>query len=271
MRERFIRAGPRGLRLCLCEWGPEAPSAPLAVILHGFADQGAAWSDVAERLVAVGWRVVAPDQRGFGCSDHVGPGGYYHFPDYVRDLDAVLVDLGASPGGFTLVGHSMGSLVTLSAAARYPEKARALALIGTTAPMGVHPAMMTSAANNDHDVIDMITYWGYSKSAQLGGNENPGMWMAGSTLRLLEKAKKDVIHLDLKACEDYSAGQEHGRSVRCPTLFILGDRDIMTPMRSAQTLVDTIADAKVCRMTKTGHSLMMEKPDALLDALITIV
>jgi len=42
-------------------------------------------------------------------------------------------------------------------------------------------------------------------------------------------------------------------------------------MRSAKTLVDTISNAKVCRMTKTGHSLMMEKPDALLDALITIV
>ena len=59
MRERFIRAGPRGLRLCLCEWGPEAPRAPLAVILHGFADQGAAWSDVAERLVAGGWPASA--------------------------------------------------------------------------------------------------------------------------------------------------------------------------------------------------------------------
>lgn len=239
---------------------------PAVVFVHGTGMDHTVWVLPSRYFARHGYNVLSIDLPGHGKS-----GG-----DPVSTIDemADAVAEAMEAAGITeaaLVGHSMGSLVTLSAAARYPDKARALALIGTTAPMGVHPAMMTSAANNDHDVIDMITYWGYSKSAQLGGNENPGMWMAGSTLRLLEKAKKDVIHLDLKACEDYSAGQDHGRSVRCPTLFILGDRDIMTPMRSAQTLVDTIADAKVCRMTKTGHSLMMEKPDALLDALITIV
>ncbi len=242
------------------------PNQPAVVFVHGTGMDHTVWVLPSRYFARHGYNVLSIDLPGHGKSG----GDPVSTIDEMADAVAEAMEA-AGIADAALVGHSMGSLVTLSAAARYPEKARALALIGTTAPMGVHPAMMTSAANNDHDVIDMITYWGYSKSAQLGGNENPGMWMAGSTLRLLEKAKKDVIHLDLKACEDYSAGQDHGRSVRCPTLFILGDRDIMTPMRSAQTLVDTIADAKVCRMTKTGHSLMMEKPDALLDALITIV
>jgi len=239
---------------------------PAVVFVHGTGMDHTVWVLPSRYFARHGYNVLSLDLPGHGKSG----GNPVSTIDEMADAVAEVMEA-AGIANAALVGHSMGSLVTLSAAARYPDKARALALIGTTAPMGVHPAMMTSAANNDHDVIDMITYWGYSKSAQLGGNENPGMWMAGSTLRLLEKAKKDVIHLDLKACEDYSTGQDHGRSVRCPTLFILGDRDIMTPMRSAQTLVDTIADAKVCRMTKTGHSLMMEKPDALLDALITIV
>ena len=242
------------------------PNQPAVVFVHGTGMDHTVWVLPSRYFARHGYNVLSLDLPGHGKSG----GNPVSTIDEMADAVAEVMEA-AGIANAALVGHSMGSLVTLSAAARYPDKARALALIGTTAPMGVHPAMMTSAANNDHDVIDMITYWGYSKSAQLGGNENPGMWMAGSTLRLLEKAKKDVIHLDLKACEDYSAGQDHGRSVRCPTLFILGDRDIMTPMRSAQTLVDTIADAKVCRMTKTGHSLMMEKPDALLDALITIV
>ncbi len=242
------------------------PNQPAVVFVHGTGMDHTVWVLPSRYFARHGYNVLSIDLPGHGKSG----GDPVSTIDEMADAVAEAMEA-AGIADAALVGHSMGSLVTLSAAARYPEKARALALIGTTAPMGVHPAMMTSAANNDHDVIDMITYWGYSKSAQLGGNENPGMWMAGSTLRLLEKAKKDVIHLDLKACEDYSAGQDHGRSIRCPTLFILGDRDIMTPMRSAQTLVDTIADAKVCRMTKTGHSLMMEKPDALLDALITIV
>ena len=242
------------------------PNQPAVVFVHGTGMDHTVWVLPSRYFARHGYNVLSLDLPGHGKSG----GNPVSTIDEMADAVAEVMEA-AGIADAALVGHSMGSLVTLSAAARYPDRARALVLIGTTVPMGVHPAMMTSAANNDHDVIDMITYWGYSKSAQLGGNENPGMWMAGSTLRLLEKAKKDVIHLDLKACEDYSTGQEHGRSVRCPTLFILGDRDIMTPMRSAKTLVDTIADAKLCRMQNTGHSLMMEKPDALLDALITIV
>jgi len=242
------------------------PNQPAVVFVHGTGMDHTVWVLPSRYFARHGYNVLSLDLPGHGKSG----GNPVSTIDEMADAVAEVMEA-AGIANAALVGHSMGSLVTLSAAARYPDRARALVLIGTTVPMGVHPAMMTSAANNDHDVIDMITYWGYSKSAQLGGNENPGMWMAGSTLRLLEKAKKDVIHLDLKACEDYSTGQEHGRSVRCPTLFILGDRDIMTPMRSAQTLADTISNAKVCRMQKTGHSLMMEKPDALLDALITIV
>lgn len=170
-----------------------------------------------------------------------------------------------------LVGHSMGSLVTLNAAARYSDRVKSLALIGITAPMGVHPKMLQSAANNDHLVIDMLTYWGYSKSAQLGGNENPGIWMAGTTQRLLERACDDIIHTDLTACASYETGIEDAKKIKCPTLFILGGRDNMTPVRSAQELVHSISGARTEIITGSGHSLMMEKPDAVLDALITVV
>jgi pimeloyl-ACP methyl ester carboxylesterase len=170
-----------------------------------------------------------------------------------------------------LVGHSMGSLVALNAAARYPDYARSLVLIGSTAPMGVHPDMLRDAADNGHGVIDMLTYWGYSKAAQLGGSETPGLWMAGNTLRLLERAADDLIHIDLAACKDYDAGLSHAEAVVCPTLFILGERDIMTPVRSAEKLISAVAKAQVCVLEGSGHSLMMERPDALLDALISIV
>ncbi|MGA1455833.1 MAG: alpha/beta fold hydrolase [Arenicellales bacterium] len=239
---------------------------PAVVFVHGTGMDHTVWVLPSRYFARHGYNVLSLDLPGHGKS----AGSPCSTIDEMADAVVETMEA-AGISSAALVGHSMGSLVTLSAAARHPDRARALALIGTTAPMGVHPAMMASAANNDHDVIDMITYWGYSKSAQLGGNENPGMWMAGTTLRLLEKARDDVIHYDLKACEGYATGQDHARAIQCPTLFILGDRDIMTPMRSAQKMIDAIPDAKVCRMQKTGHSLMMERPDALLDALITIV
>ena len=165
----------------------------------------------------------------------------------------------------------MGSLVALSAGARYSDHVEALALIGATAPMGVHPEMIQSASDNNHLVIDMLTYWSYSKAAQLGGNENPGIWMAGTTQRLLERACENIIHADLQACALYETGIEHASKIECPTLFILGERDIMTPIRSAKKMIESVAGAKVEVIAGSGHSLMMEKPDAILDALITVI
>ena len=239
---------------------------PAVVFIHGTGMDHTVWVLPSRYFARHGFNVLSIDLPGHGKSSGASS-------ETIDEMaDAVIESMHAAGiSNAAIVGHSMGSLVALSAAARYPDRARSLALIGTTAPMGVHPDMMASAQKNDHDVIDMITYWGYSKSAQLGGNENPGMWMAGSTLRLLEKAKENVIHCDLKACENYATGLEHAKLVRCPTLFILGDRDIMTPMRAAQKMVDAMSDARVCPLTKTGHSLMMERPDALLDALVTNV
>lgn len=130
----------RGLTLCLCHWGPE--TGPAVVILHGFLDQGAAWAEVAEPLAQRGYRVVAPDQRGHGRSGHVGVGGYYHFPDYVTDLDAVVRWLGAEGRGpeaaateaIVLVGHSMGGTVASLYAGLMPERVAALVVIEGLGP-----------------------------------------------------------------------------------------------------------------------------------------
>ncbi len=86
-------------------WGDAA--APPIVIVHGWADSGASFAAVASDL-ARDHRVIAPDLRGFG--DSAWPAHGYWFPDYLRDLDAVI----ESPlvnGPVTLIGHSMGGNV----------------------------------------------------------------------------------------------------------------------------------------------------------------
>src|SRR4051794_24555734 len=85
-----------------------APSGLTILLVHGFLDSGATWDLVAPRLARAGHDVVAPDLRGFGLSDYVGAGGYYHFPDYIADL-AELVDA-IAPRRLSVVGHSMGGV-----------------------------------------------------------------------------------------------------------------------------------------------------------------
>ncbi len=129
-----------GLEISLSEWAPTgtpAAGSPAAtvVILHGFLDQGAAWAEVAAPLAAAGHRVLAPDHRGHGRSEHVGRGGYYHFPDYLRDLDAWTGALLEAPS--VLVGHSMGGTIAGMFASTRPERVRALVLVEGLGPGSV--------------------------------------------------------------------------------------------------------------------------------------
>ena len=236
------------------------------VFIHGTGMDHTVWVLPSRYFARHGYNVMALDLPAHGRSKGQPA------PTIDGMADAVIEAMtSAGVESAALVGHSQGSLVALSTAARHPDRARSLALIGSTAPMGVHPDMLQYASDNDHGVIDMITYWGYSKAAQLGGNENPGMWMAGGTLRLLERADDDIIHIDLNACKTYDQGLAHAAALQCPTLFILGERDIMTPVRSAQKLIGAVPNARVCLLDGSGHSLMMERPNDVLDALISIV
>jgi pimeloyl-ACP methyl ester carboxylesterase len=130
VRERFVEV--HGLPLCLCSWGE--PEDPLILCLHGFLDQGAAWAGVGEAVAAEGFHFVAPDARGHGRSGHVGPGGAYHFTDYLLDIDGILADLGQRPR--VLVGHSMGGTAASLYAGVRPDRMDALVVVEGLGPVG---------------------------------------------------------------------------------------------------------------------------------------
>ncbi len=120
--------GPPRLRIRVNEWTGSDGGRPPVVILHGFLEQGAAWDAVATRLDR---RVIAPDHRGHGRSAHVGAGGFYHFWDYVGDLDGLIEHVG---GPVDLVGHSMGGTIAALYAGSRPDRVRRLALIEGLGP-----------------------------------------------------------------------------------------------------------------------------------------
>jgi pimeloyl-ACP methyl ester carboxylesterase len=83
-------------------------------------------------LAQKGYRVVAPDLRGHGKSDHVGKGGSYNLLDFLGDLDAIASNLTNKP--FTLVGHSLGSVVAAMFASIRPQIVAKLVLVETILP-----------------------------------------------------------------------------------------------------------------------------------------
>ena len=101
------------------------------MLVHGFLDFAYGWHEVAA-ILAEHAHVVAIDLRGHGDSDWIGPGGYYHYLDYVADLDAVIARLAHER--VVVVGHSMGGGATSYWAGARPGRAHAIALLEGLGP-----------------------------------------------------------------------------------------------------------------------------------------
>jgi len=101
------------------------------VLVHGFADLAQAWQPVADLLAPHG-HVIAPDLRGHGDSDWITGGGYYHFMDYVADLDDVITRFAKQR--VILVGHSMGGSISGYYAGTRPERLTGLVLVEGLGP-----------------------------------------------------------------------------------------------------------------------------------------
>ncbi len=113
----------RGHRASVLEWG--AADGEIVILLHGWMDVAASFQFIADQLDSQ-WRLIAPDQRGYGDTEWTRePAGGYWFPEYVADLDA-LVDH-VSPGApVHLVGHSLGGNVACLYAGVRPDRVKSL-------------------------------------------------------------------------------------------------------------------------------------------------
>lgn len=251
---------------CYTNSRPVDPDKDSIVFVHGAGMDHTVWTLFARHFARHGRNVIAVDLPAHGRSSGEPLTSIEAMSDWiVAVLDALDVQRSA------VVGHSLGSLVALDCAARHPLRMRALALVGSTAPMPVSDAILEASANNDPAAFDMLTQWGYSKRHLYGGNKNPGMWMVGSTLRLFERSRPGVLYADMNACNEYQAGLERAAMVQCPVLAVLGKDDRLTPVRGTKDLLEALPSPRVSILDDAGHTLMSEATNPLLDALKTVL
>jgi pimeloyl-ACP methyl ester carboxylesterase len=235
---------------------------PTVVFIHGAANDHSVWSLQSRYFAHHGHNVLAVDLPGHGRTKGTALGSVEAIADWIAALlDSVRV------GAAALVGHSMGSLAALDCAARHGDRVTKLVLIGPAAPMTVGDELLDAAQRNDHVAFALITGWSYSAGKRLGGSTVPGLWLMGNAMRLLERTAPGVLHTDLVASHSYAAGVAAAAKVRSPALAIVGGRDIMAPPKNARALIAALSDVRAVEFPGTGHALMAEEPDAVLDHL----
>jgi pimeloyl-ACP methyl ester carboxylesterase len=240
------------------------PTQSTVVLVHGAGMDHTVWQFQSRAFAHHGYNVLSLDLPGHGRSGDPAPSSITEYADVVA---AVLE--GAGVDRAHIVGHSMGAFIGIELASTYREKVQSLALMGVAERMLVHPDLLDAAEVNDQLAFDLVSSWSHTRTAHAGGHPTPGLWMMGSTVRLLERSRPGVLHTGLAACNSYDSALERATEISAPVLVLMGELDLMTRPEGAVALADAMLNATTVIVPDAGHMLMVERPDAVIDELLT--
>ena len=238
---------------------------PCVVFVHGAMHDHSVWTLLARWFANHGHAVLAPDLPGHGRSEGPPLASVEALADWLLALlDAAGVRSAA------LVGHSMGSLISLEAAGRAPARATRLVMVGTAYPMKVSAALLDGAREDVAAAIDNVNTFSHASLASKPSHPGPGTWLHGANRALMRRMQSgqrgaNLFLNDFEVCDRYGDGLAAAARVTCPATLVLGARDHMTMPRLA---VDVGAALHAETITLAcGHAIPTEAPEALLAAL----
>lgn len=269
----------RGLKIHYLEWGERAKD-PL-ILIHGFLDHARSWEPFVECLGRKSnhplW-VVAPDCRGHGDSGWVGAGGYYHFPDYLLDLDSLIQTLGAS--SVSLLGHSMGGTISFVYAGTFPQRVRKLILVEGMGPPGLSfadaPIRTERWISEVHALRErkLAEYESLEAAARRLQRRNPRL-KAEFAVKLARWGMKqnengrwvwkfDPLHRTVAPQPFYlRQALEFFRRIDCPVLIVRGKESHQATRPDMEERLQTIARRTSIEIENAGHMIHHDNPEAL--------
>ncbi len=252
---------------------PFDPSLPCVVFIHGALNDHSVWTLLARWFAHHGHSVLALDLPGHMRS--AGP-ALTRVEDMADWVLALMTAAGVSRAA--LAGHSLGSLIALEAAARAPERASHLALLGTCVPMPVPQALLDLSKSNVPAAIDRVVTFSFSTLAAKPSYPGPGVWLRGAARSLMHQVSAHhmadhtadqqdslLFHTDFNACNSYTHGLDAALQVRCPAALVLGQHDQMTAPKAATEVAQRLK--ATVHSVPAGHFLMQESPDPVLNAM----
>ncbi len=221
---------------------------PSILLIHGSGLTHIVWSLHEQFYASQGYNILSVDLPGHGNSEGPSLKSIEEISDWIKSLMTAL-----NIPKIIIVGHSQGCLVGIDFAARYANLLSSLVLIAGSYKMPVNQDLIDLAEAGDEKAVLLMMKWGYEGSkAFIGGN--PVKKIINSSREI-----REVLSVDLKACNNYKGGEESLEKINCPTLCIFGDLDKMVPLKVGTNMSALIKNSETKVISNCGHMIIFEK------------
>lgn len=157
-----------------------------------------------------------------------------------------------------LAGHSMGGAITIEIALTRPKFLIGIVLVDSGARLRVTPVIKDEAKHDYAHAAEVIAEWAYSPKSN--------MKLRKASIQELLEVRAEVTYGDFEACDSFDRMNEISR-IDLPTLIVCGEDDALTPVKYSQYMKERIRNARIVLIPDAGHSVMLEKPEELNEAL----
>jgi 3-oxoadipate enol-lactonase len=241
-------------------WREAGSGSDVLVLLHGFPFSSASWRPQLE-FPPAGWRVIAPDMRGFGGSGPL-PGNRLAMDLLADDVAALLQHLGVSRA--VIAGLSMGGYVAFALMRRAPQLACGLVLSDTRATADTAEGKQGRVKNAKHvhahgtaALIDAMV------PRLLSADTRAQLPHVEQELRaMMSSASAPAVIAALLGMAERPDSTPQLRSINVPVQIIVGEHDEITPPGDARLLARAIPGARMEVIPGAGHVPNLEQPVA---------
>ena len=263
MKDTMVRFAASNGRLSTLRAG--APDAPAVLLIHGLGWNALRlWKAQIAPLVAAGWQVIAPDQRGTGLSEPLE--APVSIPDFADDLAALLAEMDIDAP--MLVGFSMGCMTAVDLALRPHVGAAGVVLACGGLRATADGSAATEAMIAGAIILGAAAFAAKQANAVFGTDyqarhpdkvEEFKRWRAGMDQVSLHHAFRAPYGLDYEA---------RLADLSCPVAVIAAAQDAFLPLDASKALAAN-AGAPLHVIADSGHMATIEQPDAFNDALLS--
>ncbi|NDL58271.1 alpha/beta fold hydrolase [Phytoactinopolyspora mesophila] len=228
------------------------------VLVHGHPFDRSMWRPQIEHFSRRGWRVIAPDLRGYGESTVVP--GKTTLETFARDISGLLDRLGVQ--SFVLGGLSMGGQIAMEIHRLFPDRVRGLVLADTSAVAETADGKVAR-----HQTADRLLRKGMSHYA----DEALPKMLSPQNIKTMPDVAAHVASMMKNTSPEGAAAALRGRAERpdylpelplvaVPALVIVGSDDEFTPVSDAELIHELIPDARLGVIDGAAHMPNLERP-----------